>query len=90
MELEATIGILAGIFTTVAILPQIFKAFKTGKVESISPFFFIIMLTGLILWTVHGIFKLDWPIILTNAVSAILNSTMLIIYYKNKSSDYKN
>ena len=78
------IGILAGIFTTVAVIPQIYKAIKTNKVDDISPVFFSILLLGVGLWTVYGILKTDWPIMVTNGISFMLNATMLGIYIKNK------
>ena len=84
MELVTVIGYAAGVFTTIAVVPQIYKAIKTGKTDDISPGFFIILLLGVGLWTVYGIMKADWPIILTNGISLILNAIMLGIYLKNK------
>jgi len=79
MEIEEIIGILAGIFTTIGVLPQIIKAIKTKKVADVSPYMFIILCAGVGLWTVYGIMKIDWPIIITNGISFILNGTMLYI-----------
>ena len=84
MDLLSIIGYLAGIFTTIAVIPQIYKAIKTNKVDDISPVFFSILLLGVGLWTVYGILKIDWPIILTNGISFMLNALMLSIYLKNK------
>ena len=84
MDLLSIIGYLAGIFTTIAVIPQIYKALTTNKVDDISPVFFSILLLGVGLWTVYGILKIDWPIILTNGISFILNALMLSIYLKNK------
>ncbi|WP_179345892.1 SemiSWEET family sugar transporter [Winogradskyella ursingii] len=81
MNIIEVIGLLAGLFTTIAIIPQILKAIKSGDVDSISPFFFIILIIGVGLWTVYGILKEDWPIIITNGISFSLNLTMLLIYY---------
>ncbi|QLE02852.1 SemiSWEET transporter [Galbibacter sp. BG1] len=78
------IGWLAGIFVTIAVIPQILKAIKTGNVNDISPFFFIQLVIGVLLWVIYGIMKSDWPIIITNGVSLTLNSYMLIIYFTNK------
>ena len=77
------IGILAGIFTTIAVIPQIYKAIKTKKTKDISPVFFTIMIIGVSLWTVYGILQNDYPIIITNGISTILNLTMLIIYIRS-------
>ncbi|WP_179352045.1 SemiSWEET family sugar transporter [Winogradskyella vidalii] len=78
------IGILAGLFTTVAVIPQIVKAIKTKGVNDISPVFFTILILGVGLWTVYGILKTDWPIIITNGISFILNTIMLVIYKQRK------
>ncbi|TXD81568.1 hypothetical protein ESY86_06950 [Subsaximicrobium wynnwilliamsii] len=84
MLAEDLIGILAGVFTTLAVLPQIIKALQTRKVEDVSPYMFFILCLGVGLWTVYGIFKMDWPIILTNGISFILNSLMLGIIITQK------
>tara|TARA_R100001230_G_C5616993_1_gene127276 strand:- start:508 stop:771 length:264 start_codon:yes stop_codon:yes gene_type:complete len=84
MDLLSIIGYLAGIFTTIAVIPQIYKAIKTKKVDDISPIFFTILLLGVGLWTVYGVLKEDGPIIVTNGISFILNAIMLGIYVKKK------
>ena len=81
MNLEELIGILAGIFTTLAVLPQIHKAITTKKIEDVSVSMFVILCIGVGLWTVYGILKMDWPIIITNGISLILNGIMLKIVW---------
>jgi len=87
MDIIDLIGILAGVFTTIAVIPQIYKAIQTKKTTDISPIFFSILITGVALWTIYGVLKKDYPIIVTNGISVILNSIMLIIYLKNKNRD---
>lgn len=84
MNTTEIIGTLAGIFTTIAVVPQIHKAIKTKKVDDISPVFFSFLLLGVGLWTAYGILKTDWPIMVTNGISFLLNATMLGIYIRNK------
>lgn len=86
MDLDAVIGTAAGIFTTIGVLPQIIKALRTRKVRDVSPYMFIILCVGVGLWTVYGFRKMDWPIILTNGISFILNLAMLIILITQKNS----
>lgn len=89
MNLVDIIGILAGICTTVAVLPQIIKAWKTKEVKDVSKGMFAVLITGLALWVVYGLFKKDWPIIVTNAVSLGLNGFMMFLmirYNKSKNS----
>lgn len=80
----SVIGGLAGILTTVAIIPQILKAVKTKQVDDISPIFLSILIIGLGLWVVYGLMIRDFPIIITNGVSFLLNGIMLFLYYNTK------
>jgi MtN3 and saliva related transmembrane protein len=80
-------GIIAGILTAVSMMPQIFKTIKTKKAEHISPVMLIILIAGVSLWVVYGCIKNDWPIILTNSFSVLVNTCMLFLrwrYKKNK------
>ena len=89
MNFEELIGISAGVFTTIAVLPQIHKAMTTKKIDDVSPAMFVILCLGVGLWTVYGILKMDWPIIITNSISFILNGIMLKIVWfqdRNKST----
>jgi len=79
MQTVEIIGSLAGLFTTIAVLPQIVKAIKTRRVEDVSIFMFAILCLGVGLWTVYGVIKEDLPIIITNGISLILNGIMLVI-----------
>ncbi|MEM1120904.1 MAG: SemiSWEET transporter [Bacteroidota bacterium] len=84
-NVESWLGILAGFCTTVAILPQIWKVYKTKKVEDVSLPMFLTMLTGVGLWTVYGVMKDDLPIIIFNGIGFVLNSIqlLLIVRYRN-------
>lgn len=79
MNLEEIIGLLAGVFTTIAVLPQIIKAVRTKKAGDVSPLMYITLCLGVGLWTYYGVLKSDLPIILTNGISFILNSIMLFL-----------
>lgn len=76
---EEIIGLIAGVCTTVAVIPQIRKAWKTKKVNDVSPGMFAILMLGVGLWVVYGITQNDIPIIAANGVSLGLNSFMLYL-----------
>lgn len=86
MTFTDLIGILAGICTTIAVIPQIIRAWKTKKVKDVSPWMFGVLMLGVFLWVVYGVLQQDWPIIATNGVSLGLNSFMfyLMLRYKDK------
>ena len=73
------IGIIAGICTGVSSLPQLIKIIKDKKADDISYFMLFILLTGLAGWVWYGILKKDYPIIITNSFSFIVN--IIIIFF---------
>ncbi len=73
------IGILAGICTTAAVIPQIIKAWKTRQVKDVSLPMFMVLISGVCLWTVYGILKHDLAIILANGISVALNASLLFL-----------
>jgi MtN3 and saliva related transmembrane protein len=83
------IGIVAGICTTLAIIPQILKAWQTKEVKDISKGMFAILITGVSLWTIYGILINDMAIILANGVSVLLNSSLLYILIRYKRGNTK-
>ena len=76
------IGIVAGILTSTAMIPQLVKILKEKEAENVSLFMIIVLMSGLATWTVYGIMKTDWPIIATNVFSFLVNLLMLIFRIK--------
>lgn len=76
------IGISAGFFTALAMLPQLIKIIKTKEAQEISVKTYIILLSGLILWVIYGIVQKDFPVIITNAFSCIVNLLIVIFSLK--------
>lgn len=78
------LGLVAGICTTIAVLPQIKKAWKTKEVDDVSPRMYFVLITGLGLWVIYGIIKNDMPIVATNGTAFLLNCLMLFLIFKYK------
>jgi MtN3 and saliva related transmembrane protein len=83
-NLEEIIGIAAGVFTSLSLLPQLIKLIRDKKAEDISLFYLIILIIGIILWIWYGFLRDDIPIIATNSFSLILNTIVIILSYKLK------
>ncbi|MUP44710.1 hypothetical protein E0K83_02995 [Gramella sp. BOM4] len=79
---EQILGLVAGVCTTIAVIPQIMRSYKTKKVNDVSPGMFFILLLGVLLWVIYGITQNDIPIIATNGISLGLNSFMLYLMLK--------
>jgi MtN3 and saliva related transmembrane protein len=82
------IGIGAGVCTALSLLPQLFKIIKDKKANDISYFMLFILLAGIGGWIWYGILKKDFPIIITNAFSFLINLLVIgfSIKYKNKTA----
>jgi MtN3 and saliva related transmembrane protein len=87
MNTTQLIGIVAGILTATSMLPQLVKIIKHKKADDVSMFMLIVLLSGLATWIVYGILREDWPIIVTNCFSFIINVLMVIfrIKYSHKN-----
>jgi len=82
MSILPIIGLIAGCFTSAASIPQIVTTIKTKKVSNVSPWMFVVMLTGNVLWAYYGFARKDLPIILTNCLSVLLDILMLTLRWK--------
>ena len=78
------VGIIAGVLTSVSLLPQLIKIIREKKAQAISYFMLIILLLGLGCWVWYGILKNDLPIIVTNCFSFLINSLVIIFTVKYK------
>ncbi|KFC20382.1 SemiSWEET transporter [Chryseobacterium sp. FH1] len=74
---ENILGLVAGILTSVAMMPQLIKVLKDKNVEDISVMMLLVLISGLSLWVWYGILQEEWPIILSNAFSVLVNVTLL-------------
>ncbi|GAB2760141.1 SemiSWEET family sugar transporter [Salinimicrobium soli] len=81
------LGLVAGACTTAAVIPQIWKAWKTKEVDDVSPGMYYVLITGLALWTVYGFIKSDIPIIATNGLAFLLNIFMLYLFFRYREKE---
>lgn len=86
--MEIIIGITAGVLTSVSMVPQLVKVIKERDVETLSPIMITVLLLGVSLWVLYGLLREEWPIILSNAFSVVVNTTLLCYYliYRGRTS----
>ena len=77
--LIALVGILATIFAVSSTVPQIIKGIKTKKMDDVSVWLIMALITGLSLWVVYGIAKNDTVIAGGNSVGVSLNGILLLL-----------
>ena len=80
MGVNDIIGYVAAVCTTISLLPQTLKLFKTKDTSAISLRMYSLFTFGVAAWLVFGILQSNWPIILANGITLIFAS--LILYYK--------
>lgn len=78
------IGIVASVFTGIALLPQLIKIIREKKGDGVSPLMMASLFIGLAAWMIYGIKKNDWIIIISNGFALCVNSSIaaLCFYYK--------
>ena len=72
-----SIGLAAGLLTTTAFIPQVWKIYRTKSGKDISARMFSLFSAGIVLWLVYGILLQSVPLILTNAVTLVLSLTII-------------
>ena len=78
------IGLIAAFFTTSAFVPQVVKTWKTKEVENLSLTMYLVMLTGVILWLIYGIYINSLSIILANIVTITLVCVIIVLKLRYK------
>jgi MtN3 and saliva related transmembrane protein len=79
MNAITIIGLVAAAFTTIALLPQLMKVWKTKSTRDISTGMFTLYSSGLLLWFVYGVYINDVPIILANSL-AFVQAVIILIF----------
>lgn len=76
------IGFFSGFCTTIAFVPQAYKAWKTKRTKDISLWMFLIFTTGVASWLVYGVLTNNLPIIFANIVTLFLAFLILVAKIK--------
>ncbi|MCJ7615537.1 MAG: SemiSWEET transporter [Desulfobacterales bacterium] len=82
MEAITTIGLLAALFTTVSLFPQLIKVYKTKSSKDISTSMFTLFCGGVFLWFIYGVLLDDFPIIIANSLAFV--QAVAILFFKAK------
>ena len=77
------VGLSAAFLTTSAFIPQVYKIYKEKNADGISLTMYIILFTGVILWSIYGILIGSLSIIIANGVTALLQLSIIIFKLKN-------
>jgi MtN3 and saliva related transmembrane protein len=76
------IGALASTLTTIAFVPQVWRAWRTRSARDLSLPMYMIFTSGVALWFVYGLLLGATPIIVGNAVTLLLAGAVLAMKLK--------
>jgi len=92
MDFLFVLGIIAGGIVLAGFIPQIYKGWKTKRLDDLSYLMLGFLCLGMFLWTIYGFFKEDIVIILANTTGILLNTILIVMkfYYEKKHRVKKN
>ena len=85
MDLTFIVGTIGSTLTTLSLLPQVIKLFKTKSVGDLSFLTYISLTVGCFLWVVYGIMLKQPPIYVANIITFLLSASVLtlkIVHHK--------
>ena len=82
-----SVGLTAGLCTTASFIPQIVRILRTKSAEDVSLVMILILLAGTVLWLGYGIMIAALPIIISNGVTFLLVSLLLLCKIKYRGPD---
>ena len=80
------LGMCAGILTSTAFIPQVYKIWRTKDTSAISLKMYSILTVGFILWLIYGIITSSLPIMINNGLTVILSISILYLKIKTEKS----
>lgn len=78
------LGYLAATLTTGAFVPQAWHTFRSSDLAGISLGMYAAFTAGVALWLLYGVALGEWPIVVANAVTLALASTILVRTWRVK------
>jgi MtN3 and saliva related transmembrane protein len=80
MTLTVThLGLLAGTLTSIAVLPQVFRTWRTRHARDLSIWQMILVLVGMALWLAYGFCLGDLPLIAANIFSLFWYTVLIVM-----------
>jgi MtN3 and saliva related transmembrane protein len=82
MEIITMIGLVAAALSTISLLPQLIRVWRTKSGKDISTLMCGIMCTSVVLWLAYGVLVTNMPLVSSNSV--VFVQTIAILMLKTK------
>ena len=81
------VGLVAGLLTSIASLPQLIKTWRSRHVRDLSIWQPLLLSVGVALWLIYGILIRDIPLILANITPLICNLLLTAMKIRYRDND---
>jgi MtN3 and saliva related transmembrane protein len=81
-----SVGTLAGLCTTLSLVPQLYSIWRRKSARDVSLFMFLVFGLGVVLWLTYGIVIRSVPVIVANGATFVLVIAILTLklYYDSR------
>lgn len=69
MKDSTVIGTIAGVLTSIAVVPQVIRTWRTKHAKDLSIWQPLLLIAGMMLWLIYGVMIGDNPLIVANTFS---------------------
>lgn len=76
------VGLVAGLLTSIAALPQVGKTWRSRQVQDLSIWQPLLLSVGIALWLIYGMLIVDIPLILANIIPLVCNLLLTVMKLK--------
>jgi len=78
------IGLFAGFLTMIGFVPQLIKIWRYSSTEGVSLVMYFVLLSGVTLWLIYGVFINSLSIIISNSIAGIIQICIISIIIINR------
>lgn len=87
MKLWPYIGLMAGLLTSGAAIPQVVQTYRTKQARDLSLWQLILLLLGMLLWLIYGLALGDLPLILANSFSIFCYGALVVMKFRYAAAE---
>lgn len=80
--LTESLGLIAGALATCSVIPQVVRIYRLKSAHEISMVFTTMLLCGLALWMVYGIFLKLTPVVVWNSIGVGVMASLMYAKFK--------
>jgi len=81
------LGLVAGAVTSIAVIPQVVKAYRSRQVRDLSIWQPVFLVVGMVLWFAYGVMIGDLPLMAANLFSIACNGALIVMKVRFRGDD---